>query len=177
MGELWLGYEEWWKTLENLIAEFRKKRLAIPSEVMTSLKSAKTLIEVYGADLSRVETISSIEKYLLQVESSLINFADEELGHAFVKRWIKKLENARKKLSEHVTKAPRFIPGLPKGEYWIRILPSDDVLRKDVEELANQFGLSCRLQEGGYILVYGNKSSVKDFVKKMADESRKTRAR
>ncbi|MCW4052971.1 MAG: DUF2096 family protein [Candidatus Bathyarchaeota archaeon] len=172
-----LGYEEWWKTLEKLIAEFRKKKLAIPSEVMTSLKSAKTLIEVYGADLSRVETISSIEEYLLQVESVLINFAEEKFGPAFVKRWINKLEKARKKLSEHATKASRFIPGLPKTEYWIRILPSDDVLRKDVEGLASQFGLSCRLQEGGYILVYGNKSSVKDFVKKMANESRKTHAR
>jgi hypothetical protein len=176
LGEVLVGYEEWWKTLENLIAEFRKRKSVIPSGVMTSLKSAKTLIEVYGADLSRVETISSIEEYLLQVESSLINLAEEEFGPAFVKRWIKKLENARKKLSEHAPTVPRFIPGLPKGESWIRILPSDEVLRKDVEELAGQFGLSCRLQEGGYILVYGSKGNVKDFVKKMADESRKTRA-
>ncbi len=171
-----VGYEEWWKTLENLMAEFLKKKTVIPSGVMTSLKSAKTLIEVYGADLSRVETISSIEEYLLQVESSLINLAEDEFGQTFVKRWMKKLENARKKLSEPTAKAPRFIPGLPKGEYWIRILPSDEVLRQEVEELAGQFGLSCRAQEGGYILVYGSKGNVKDFVKKMAAEARKTRA-
>ena len=127
--------------------------------------------------MSRVETISSIEEYLLQVESSLINLAEEEFGQTFVKRWIKKLENARKKLSEHTTKARRFIPGLPKGESWIRILPSDDVLRQDVEDLAGQFGLSCRAQKGGYILVYGSEGNVKDFVKKMAAEARKSRAR
>jgi len=171
-----MGYEEWWRTLENLITEFKKKSVTIPNEVMISLKSGKTMLEIYGADLSRVEVIPSIENYLLAVESSLMNIAEEKFGQAIMKRWIKKLEKARKESPKTVAATPRFVPGLPKGKHWIRVLPSDDILKKDVQEIADQIGLSFRMQKDGYILVYGSKEKVKDFVKKMADISRSTRA-
>ena len=170
-----MGYEEWWKTLENLITEFKKKRVPIPNEVMISLKSGKTMLEVYGADLSRVEVIPSIENYLLTVESNLMNLAEEKFGEAFMKRWIRKLGKARKESPTGVT-SQRFVPGLPKGKHWIRVLPSDEILKKDVLEIADKIGLSSKMQKDGYILIYGSKEKVKDFVKKMADISRRTRA-
>lgn len=170
-----MGYEQWWKTLESLIAEFRKKQITIPEEVMSSLRSAKTMIKVYNADPSRVETIPTIEGYLLNVESSLINMA-KEVGEDFMEGWIRKVEEARKE-KEPKVEAPtrRFIPGLPKGKHWIRVLPSDDVLKEDVEKLAGKLGLSCKLQKDGYLLVYGDREKVKDFVKGMAEKTRRPR--
>ncbi|MDH5448196.1 MAG: DUF2096 domain-containing protein [Candidatus Bathyarchaeota archaeon] len=171
-----MDYEQWWKTLETLIAEFRKKQLTIPTEVMTSLRSAKTMINVYNADQSYLESIPTIENYLINVESNLINMAKEKFGQAFMERWIKKLEDARKEVKPKAeSTTSRFILGLPKGEHWIRVLPSDDVLKENVEKLAGELGLSCKMQKDGYMLVYGSKEKVKGFVKKMAEKCRGTR--
>jgi len=49
------------------------------------------------------------------------------------------------------------------------------VLGEDVEKLADELGLSCKIQKDGYMLVYGGKEKVKIFVKKMADKCRETR--
>ncbi len=171
-----MGYEQWWKTLETLIAELRKKQLAIPEEIMTSLRSAKTMINIYHADPSYLETIPDIENYLLNVESTLINMAREEFGQAYAERWMERLEKARREEEPKTEAAPsRFIPRLPKEEHWIRVLPSDTVLKQDVELLADELGLSCKTQEGGYILIYGSKEKVRDFVKMMAEKCRGTR--
>jgi hypothetical protein len=171
-----MGYEQWWKTLETLIAEFRKRQIAIPPEVMTSLRSAKTMIKVYNADPSRRESIPDIENYLLNVESNLINIAREKLGQTFMEQWLEKLEKARKeKNKEAKASTSRFIPRLPRDGHWIRVLPSEGILRENVEELAGELGLSCKMQEDGYLLVYGSKEKLRDFVKKMAEKCRGTR--
>ncbi|MCW3986157.1 MAG: DUF2096 domain-containing protein [Candidatus Bathyarchaeota archaeon] len=168
-----MGYEQWWKTLENLITELRKKQVTISTEVMTSLRSAKTTINIYKADPSRLESIPVIENYLMTVESNLINRAKERFGQAFIERWIKKLEKARREENlKAETATSRFIPGLPKGKHWIRVSTSDDILKENVEKLAGELGLSCKMQKDGYVLVYGSKEDVKDFVKKMAKEYR-----
>ena len=169
-----MGYEEWWKTLEHLITEFRKKNMSVPKEIMTSLRSAKTMINVYKADLSRVETIPEIENYLLSVESSLINIAKEKFGQNFVNNWLRILETSRKEQQTKTDSATRFIPGLPKNEHWIRVLPSEDILKRNIERLAGELGLSFKNQKDGYVLVYGDKKKIKEFVKKMAEKCRRT---
>jgi hypothetical protein len=168
-----MGYEQWWQTLESLIAELRGRRVAIPANVMSSLRSAKTMINVYKADTKNVDPVLAIENYLLDVESSLINMA-KKFGSAFVEAWLKKLDEARmEKELESDKPASQFIAGLPRSEHWIRILPSDDLLRGDVEKLADELGLSHKTQDG-YVLVYGEEQKVKEFVKKMAEKCRRT---
>ncbi len=170
-----MGYEEWWKTLENLIAEFRKSHVPISDDVMTSLKSAKTLINVYKADLSRSESTPEIESYLLNVESTLINMMKEKYGRDVMERWIERLQKAREEEPKAELFKTRFVVGLPKDEHWIRVLPSDEILKEDVERLASELQLSCRVQDDGFLLVYGGKENVKRFIKKMAEKCRPTR--
>jgi hypothetical protein len=169
-----LGYEHWWKTLESLIAEFRKKKVDVPAEAMANLRSAKTMITVYGADPSYVESTPVIETYLLSTESTLMNIARDGLGQDFVEHWLRKLEKARGTEESKPAGGTRFVPGVPRDQHWIRVLPSDDVLKEDVEKLAGELELSHKLQNDGYILVYGNKAGVKDFVKKLAEKCRRT---
>ncbi len=170
-----MGYQRWWETLETFIAEFREKQLTILPEVMASLRSAKTLISIYRADTARLESIPTIEGYLMEVESTLINTAKEKLGSACAEEWVNRLDKARKEDEERADAAPsRFIPGLPRDEHWIRILPSDELLKEDVERLADELKLSHRIQEGGYILLHGDEEKVKEFVKKMAEKCRRT---
>jgi len=117
-----------------------------------------------------------IENYLLDVESNLINMAKEKFGQDFMESWIKKLEKARKnrKPTDEAV-VSRFISGLPKSEHWIRVLPSEDLLKEDVKKTAEELGVSWRMQKDGYILVYGSKEKVKIFVKKMAEKCRRPR--
>lgn len=170
-----MGYRKWWQTLEALIAEFKRRRVNIPSEVMKYLKSAKTMISVYGADESRLETIPTIETYLLNVESELMNLAKLQFGQSFMDRWIEKLETARKEAEPKAEAADsRFVHGLPKTDHWVRVLTSGEILESNVEDLAGEIGLSWKKQKDGYILVYGSKEKVKAFVKKMAEKCRGT---
>jgi len=171
-----MGYEQWWKTLENLTAEFKRKQVTVPAEIMSYLRSAKTMISVYNVDPTCLESIPTVENYLINVESNLLNIAKAKFGQAFMERWIKKLEDSRKEAEPKTeTTASRFIPGLPKGEHWIRVLSSEEILKENVERLAGELGLSCKMQKDGYILVYGSEEKVKAFVKKMAEKCRGTR--
>lgn len=164
-----MGYEEAWKVLENLVAEFRKQGISISLETMNDLRAAKTMMEVLKADASRLEYVPTIEAYLESVESQLMGLALEKFGQAFVKQWIKKLNAARKEIEKEKveSKVSRFVLGVPRGEYWVRILLSEGIPKENVQKLAEKIGLSCKMQEDGYILVYGAKEKVKEFVKKI----------
>lgn len=160
--------------MESLLTELRKKHVTIPPDVMTSLRSAKTMISVYQSDPSCVDSIQVIENDLMNVESNLMNMAKEEFGQKFTEEWLEKLEKARREAESKAELSSHFIPDVPKSEYWIRVQPSDEILRKDVEELASQTGLSTKMQKDGYMLVYGDEVKVKAFIKKMAERCRRT---
>lgn len=171
-----MGYRQWWATLENLIAEFRKRQVPVSADIMTSLRSAKTLISVYRVDTAHTESIPVIEGYLLDIESTLINTAKERFGAAYAEEWLGKLDKARKE-GENVeaeTWASQFVPGIPRSEHWIRVLTSSDLLEEDVKRLADELRLSHKAQKDGYVLVYGDEEKVKEFVKKMAEMCRRT---
>ncbi|UCH32879.1 MAG: DUF2096 family protein [Candidatus Bathyarchaeota archaeon] len=170
-----IGYGEWWKALESLIAEFRIRKINIPSEVMTSLRSAKTMISVYKADSSHLEHIMDIENYLLDVESSLINLAKEKVDQTFAQDWLQKLGKSRKEEAKPETRPAQFFSSLPRSAHWIRILPSEDILKQNVKRLAGELKLGCKTQNDGYLLVYGSKENIKEFVKRMAEKCRRTR--
>ena len=171
-----MGYQQWWVTLETLIAEFRKSQVPVSADVMTSLRSAKTMINVYKVDTTHSESIPMIEGYLMDVESTLINAAKEKFGPAYAEEWLRKLDEARKggEDAEVETAASRFVSGVPRTGHWIRVLPSDDLLKDDVERLADGLKLSHKTQKDGYVLVHGDAEKVKEFVKKIAEKCRRT---
>lgn len=170
-----MGYEEVWKVLADLVTELRRRNEAIPPEIMEDLRSAKTLIQILKADPARTENLSRIETYLENVESYLVFLAQDKLGPEYVEQWMQKLAKARRKVHEEVTPPPRLVPGLPRDKHWVRIQVSEDTPKEDVERLAEERGLSYRMQENGYLLVYGDKKEIKFFVKKMAEKFRVAR--
>ena len=162
-----MSYEENWKVLADLLTELRKKGEKIPTHVMNDLRSAKTMIQILKADPTHIENIPRIETYLRNVESYAISITQEKLGTESVERWLRKLEKA-KKIEEKEEITPRFVPGLPRDKNWIRVQISKDTPKKDVEKLAKENKLSCKMQKNGYMLVYGNGESIKSFVKEIA---------
>ena len=170
-----VGYEQWWKTLERLISDLKKKHVEVPEDVISSLKSVKTMITVYQVDPSCSSLILDIEKQLLAVESILVTIMRKNLGKTYSENFFRKLEKARIETGSKPVTKQRIFSHLPKDEHWIRILTSNDILGEDVQKLAEELGLSADLQKDSYILIHGEKSKIKEFVKRMAEECRKKR--
>jgi hypothetical protein len=170
-----MNYEEVWNVLEDLITVLRSKGHFIPADVMSDLHSAKTMIQVFKVDTKHIENVPKTEIYLENVEAQLISIAQEKVGPEFAAKWMKKLEEARRKVSEEKEEAARFVPGLPRDKHWVRVQISEDTPQKEIEKLANENRLLHKIQKDGYMLVYGSDENVKAFVKKMAAKLRQTR--
>jgi hypothetical protein len=163
-----MGYVAAWKVLEEMITDFRKKRVAVPTEIVGDLRSAKTLISVLKADVSRVDTSQKVEGYLLHVESYLVSEGQKLFGAEYVEEWLKRLDEASRKTSEEEEEETRFVPGIPREYKWIRVKPSGELPTGKLKLLADESQLLYKVQNDGCLLVYGEDERIKDFVKKMA---------
>jgi len=174
-----MRYGEVWKTLADLITEFRKRGETIPSNVMADLRAAKTMIQVLRADPERVENVPTIEAYLGNVESYLIMEAHKKFGAEFADDWMERLREARKITAEEekIEPASRFVPGLPRGQHWVRVQISNEMPEKEVKRLAEESGLSFKKMRDGYALVYGEGEKLKLFVKRTAEKLGGAKAR
>lgn len=166
-----MSYSEVWKTLGDLITEFRRRGETVPYEIMEDLRTAKTLIQVLRADPKRVENVPSIEAYLGNVESYLMLKAQKEFGHSFAEEWMRKAQKAREsKTEEKPTFSSKFVPGLPRGQKWVRVQVTEDISEKEIRQLAMETGLSCRLHDDGYMLVYGEDEKLRLFLRKSSEK-------
>jgi hypothetical protein len=163
-----MGLEEVWATLDNLVAEFRMRGATITSHVMEDLRAAKTLIKILKTDSKRVENIPTIGAYLDNVESYLIIEAHTKFGVEFADEWMEKLKKARKVVTEEKAfeSSSKFVHGLPRGKHWIRFQVSEETPQKYLEALADKCGLSYKMQDDGYILVYGDNEKLRWFIEK-----------
>ncbi len=169
-----MGYDEVWKVLADFLIELQEGEEPIPTEIMEDLRSAKTMIQILKADPSRAENLVRIEGYLENVESYLVFAARDKLGLEYAENWMRKITEARTKVieKEKAEVPSRFFPGMPRGKHWVRIQISNYTPLKEIESLASETGLSCRMQQNGYVLVYGEDEKIKLFVRKMAEKFR-----
>ncbi len=164
-GNARMTYEKTWKVLADLLTELRKRGEIIPNHILEDLRSAKTMTQILKADPSHIENIPRIETLLGNVESHLIFVAQEKFGSGFVDGWMGRLKNARRTVETKGEAAQRFIPGLPRGEHWMRVEISEDNPRRDIEKLAEEKKLSHKMQKNGYIIVFGDREGIKSFVR------------
>ncbi len=163
-----MGYEELWKALADLYSDLREKGELAPNEIMKDLRSAKTMIQILKADPTNPENLLRVEKYLEKVESRLLIIAEDKIGEKRAKQWMRTFEGARKGIGKEERKnVISFVPGIPRGKSWIRVKVSKDLSSEDVKKLIDKNRLSFRMQEDGYILVYGNDEKIKTFVQKI----------
>jgi hypothetical protein len=163
-----MGYSNVWKILEELIADFRKKGVIVPAEIMNDLKSAKTLINVLRADPSNIDTSQKIDGYLLNVESHLVSEGQRMFGTEYAEKWLRRLDEARKISPEKEQTETKFVPGVGHGHTWIRVKPSAELPIEKLKTLAEESHLSFNVQDDGCLLVYGEDGRIKEFIKKTA---------
>jgi hypothetical protein len=162
-----LGYYAVWKVLDKMTEVLKKKGAEVPPNIISDLKSAKTLLRISKADCIDAEAVQRIDSYLQNVEVSLVSEAQKHFGDEYVDNWLMKINAASREKHEEVEQKARFVPGVPRGEKWIRVKPSKDLSNYKLAELAEELGLPCTVQKDGYILVYGKEDTLKQFVKKM----------
>jgi hypothetical protein len=162
-----MGYLDAWKILEEMVADFRKKRHAVPMKIMNDLKSARTMIRILEADESCGGTAQKIEEYLGSVESYLVSEGERVFGTPYAEGWLERLGKVSRKGPEEQEEEARFVPGLPREHKWIRVRPSAGLTLDGLKALAEDSTLSYRAQDDGSLLVYGKEERIKDFVRKM----------
>jgi len=69
------------------------------------------------------------------------------------------------------------VPGLPRGQKWVRVQVSKETPEKEIKKLAEETGLSFKVQRDGYVLVYGEDERLKLFVKQAGEKLSGKKAR
>jgi hypothetical protein len=173
-----MNYEYLWKALEQLIVDLRGKGVTIPAELVDDLKSAQTYINIARTDSTALDIVTDIELYLEKVESNLMYLAETDVGEAYVKECLKKVSEARMKgLREAAPVKPKFVSGVPRGDHWIRLQVSDLISEADLSPLIEQFQLTVKPQENGYLLIHGKQEDVKALLKEVTDKISKKKER
>ncbi|MCW4011216.1 MAG: DUF2096 family protein [Candidatus Bathyarchaeota archaeon] len=159
------------KLLEEIIVELRKKGLEIPANVMSDLKSARTLMKIEKTDArARGETEPKIDKYLGMVEAYVITETGNHFPAEQVEKWLTELDLASCDSCVCVAEPEekmRMIPGVPRNQRWIRVEPIEELPLEKLEQMATEAKLSFRPEKDGRLIVYGADEAVKGFIKKM----------
>ena len=165
-----MGYLAVWKILEKMMIEIRKKGVSIPADLISRLRSARTLINVLRADPSHHDTCQKVEKYLLGIESYLVSKGQEQFGREYIEEWLEKLSEAGEKVSEEWEWETRFIPGVPRDQKWIRVKSSEELPLEGMKMLVEELDLSYNIQPDSCLLVYGEEEGIKKFIEKMTSK-------
>jgi len=162
------------RILEEIIIEVRKKGVEIPANIMSDLKSARTLMKIEKADpRGRGETEPKIDEYLGSVEAYVVSEASKLLPAEKVEKWLTALDLASCETCVTVEEAKdeRFVPGVPRDQKWVRVEPIASLPSEKIEQLVGETHLSFRKEKDGHLIVYGDGTDIKLFIKKMSQKS------
>jgi len=161
------NYEAIWRVLADLITELRRAGEVVPSHVMKDLRSAKTTMQILKVDRNNLDHISRIEEFLGNVTSYAMYAAQRTLGAQAFDSWVDRLEEARRHVPEETQPTSGFIPGVPRDKYWIRMKATEDIPLYKIKGIAAESGLEHKIHENQYIIVYGEKGRIQDFIKRI----------
>jgi len=174
-----LGYSETWKILEEIIIDLRRKGFTTPENVMSDLKSAKTLIRlVDAAEEGRGEIGPKIEQYMASVEAYVITEAQKCFPPERIDQWLRQLQETscdecagqQKTAAKEET---RFIAGLPRDQKWVRVTPINSLPTEKLKQLAHETNLTVKPEKDTHLIVYGKAEDIKQFIKKMTQQTAK----
>lgn len=169
-----MDWEKRWKILADVITDLRGSGEDVPPNITSDLRSAKTMIEIIKADRSRPENISRLEEYLSSVEAYVLSAAKDKFGEKYVNDVLRRICEVEVEEAYQESQM-RFRPGLPKEEKWIRVQITDEAPLEVIRSIADECSLKCRVEEDGYVLVYGGDEEIKCFVRRMAGVIRESK--
>ena len=159
-----------WKTLEDLLMSLREKNVQIPVNVLEDLRAARSMIDLSHNEDAREEAVAKAEVYTANVEAYLISQAHEVFEQNIIDEWFKRLKEANSQADkETYATNSRFVVGVPHDQKWIRIETDNKLPEEYVLKLAEDWHLTVNKQTDGYLMVFGQLSDVKSFVKQIAN--------
>lgn len=166
-----------WKTLEELAVTLKKNGVRISDTTMEKLRSTRATINIYEMDPTYGDNIELIEGYLGDLEATLVSLAEQEMGEDFADKWLRQIAEARHKEIEEPEITGKFVPRVPRSDYWIRIRTDENISREEIQDFAAKHNLSTREQEEDHIVVYGEEKKVKEVVREIAELMRKKKGK
>jgi hypothetical protein len=163
-----VGYLAVWKVLDEMVVSLKRKEVTIPADVISDLRSARTMIRIFKADPKEGETAEKVEGYLGKTEAYLVTEAEKRFGREYANEWLRRIDEAARKTVNEGEYETRFIPGVPRRQKWIRLTPSAELPIERLKFLAEESDLSYSVQADGGLLVFGRDEILKSFVKKIA---------
>lgn len=163
-----MGHSSVWKVLDEMIADFRKRGVEVPAEIVSSLKNAKTMMKITQASAECEDNIQNIEGYLENVQIYLMSEGEKRFGREYADSWLARIDKGSRIVADEEEKEIRFIPGLPRLQKWIRVTPSNELPLESLKTVARELNLSYTDQADGSLLVEGEDPKIKSFVKKVA---------
>ncbi|MCL1831113.1 MAG: DUF2096 family protein [Oscillospiraceae bacterium] len=152
--------------LDELMIELKHKNIDIPSHVVSDLKTGRSFAGIAMRQAGEIETEAKAMAALQNVEMNLLSLAEIEAGNEYAEGWQMKIIEAYTSdvKAPPSSSAAGYIVGIPKGVYWVRV--QEEYLKDitDIAALLDEFTLSSKSQDDGYILVYGKKDNVSLFL-------------
>ena len=167
------NYSAAWKVLEELVP----KGVSIPNHIAKKLRSTRATIAIYEADPTYEETIATLEAYLVDLESELLNLAEKEIGKEYSSDWLERIGKARHSKPEPVGTKRGFPSGVPRGDYWIRVEIGDTVTIDELRETAANQGLALKEESPKLVVIHGEQSAVKQLIREIAERKRREKDR
>jgi len=161
------NYEAVWRVLADLMTELRKAGEVVPANVIKDLRSAKTTIEILKVDRENPDHLSRIEGFQASVGSFIMCTAEKRFGPQTVNNWMYRLERARTELGEDTQTERIFFSRVPRDKHWVRIKSTHEISLKRIRSVAEEEGLEHETHKDGYVIVFGDKSRIQNFIKRM----------
>jgi len=168
------------KALDELMLDLLKKGAKIPGYVTDDLKSGRSLAGIHSRQSCENDTSAKVMSILENVEMNLLSLAESAEGREYAEKWQQKINDAQICDSGDSCASPlpyatatKYNTGVPRGEYWIRIMESElSPFNNEIEGLLDGFDLISLPQDDGYLLIYGKKENVTSFLKDIRDKER-----
>ena len=161
-----------WRILEDLLMALRKKDVQIPVNVIGDLRAARSMIELSYSEDTREEAVVKAEAYTANVEAYLISQAQEVFEPIIMDEWFRRLKEANLQADKKVDVTDgRFVVGAPRDQKWVRIETDNNLSEEFVFKLAEKWCLTVNKQTDRRLIVYGQLSDVKSFVKQIASQT------
>ena len=162
-----IDYESVCKKLDALMVELLEKGFSVPQHVYGDIKSARSLISMYLSQPQELGAAMEASPFLQSAEMNLLSIAEAGIGKDFADKWQGEIIAAYQEKAAGAMKPGGFIAGIPKGEYWVRLKAPDITIDEELAGLLVTLKLTSKPQGDGYLLIYGKKENVKDFLKKV----------
>ena len=153
--------------MEELMLLLLEKGADVPEQVAEELRSGRS----YAGMGTRVGADADIETKAMiafqNVEMNLLSQAEIIFDRETADSWQIKLNQAKESPPVAAKTTSRYITGVPKGSYQIRVQTEYLDTAENLDEMLAGYKLKTIPQDDDFVMIYGEKENVMNFLKEI----------